>query len=164
MIPGDAQPRTGLAGSAWSQRQALQLVQPSSLPDDHLFMNHERLLLPEQQSQSQAGLMSTTGAAGTQPPRASPPGFEDSTAGSQWLEAVQLAGLAEPLAKSQPTMNGQPNHQIWVNTQPVATVRLSRCAVHLAVYAPLLCCVLSFTKPLCCMHDIVCKDGIVSDV
>ncbi|KAL3163087.1 hypothetical protein ABBQ32_009505 [Trebouxia sp. C0010 RCD-2024] len=109
-------------GSAWRQRQPPLVMQPSSPPSDQHSIHHEQPYLPEQQFRPQAGLVSTNSAASTQQARPPPPGFEDSTAGSQWLEAVQLAGLAEPPIHIQPTMDQQPHHQIWVDTQAVATM------------------------------------------
>lgn len=116
-------PHSGLAGSAWRQRQPPQLVQPSSPPSNQHPIHREQLPLHGQQFRAPAGLVSTASAASTQQARPPPPGFEASTAGSQWLEAVQLAGLAEPLVHNQPTMDEQPSHQTWVDTQPVATVQ-----------------------------------------
>lgn len=87
----------------------------------------------------QAELVNAAAAAGQQQHRPPRPGFEDSTAGSQWLHAVKMAGLAEGQDYHQPADNGQDNQQAWANVQPVLAMVLLlltiRTCTHVANWA-----------------------------
>ena len=119
---------SGLAGSVWRHRPQQQPLQYPSHSHGQPLGHHDQLpspqSMPQQQSTPQAKLVNAAAAAGQQQHRLPPPGFEDSTAGSQWLHAVQMAGLAEGQHYQQPADNGQDNQQAWANAQPVAMVLL----------------------------------------
>lgn len=50
------------------------------------------------------------------------PGFEESTAGSQWLHAVKLAGLTQAPVTVPQADDAQLQQQPWTSTQPEQTV------------------------------------------
>ena len=79
---------------------------------------------PQQHSVPEAELACAAATAGQNEQRRPHPGFEDSTAGSQWLHAVKMAGLTEAHVHSQPAEEGPDHQQAWVNAQPVVTVLL----------------------------------------